>query len=107
MVHDMVLFDLDGTLSDPLEGIAKSINFALSHFGFPPVALDEVSKYIGPQIDKSFSQITGQTSATVLNALVKRYRERYADIGYSENVLYLGVRDALTSLRRLGVVMAV
>src|SRR5262249_62375799 len=52
-------------------------------------------------------QMTNQTSSTVLGALVQRYRERYADVGYSENVLYPGVPDALARLRRLGVVMAV
>jgi phosphoglycolate phosphatase len=107
MAHDIVLFDLDGTLSDPLEGIAKSINFALSHFGFPLLDLDEVRKYVGPQIDHIFSEITCQTSPTLLGALVQHYRERYADVGYSENVLYSGVPEALARLRGLGVVMAV
>src|SRR5262245_38173225 len=107
MAHDIVLFDLDGTLSDPLEGIGKSINFALSHFGFPLLDFDEVRKYIGPPVDQAFRQITGQTSPPLLAALVERYRERYADVGYSENVLYPGVSDALVRLRGLGVVMAV
>src|SRR5215510_6144198 len=104
MAHDIVLFDLDGTLSDPLEGIGKSINFALSHFGFPLLDFDEVRKYIGPPVDQAFRQITGQTSPPLLAALVERYRERYADVGYSENVLYPGVSDALARLRGLGVV---
>jgi len=107
MAHDIVLFDLDGTLSDPLEGIGKSINFALSQFGYPLLDLDEVRKYVGPQIDQTFRQITGQTSPPLIAALVERYRERYADVGYSENLLYPGVPDALARLRGLGVVMAV
>lgn len=107
MAHDIALFDLDGTLSDPLDGIGKSINFALSHFGFPPLDLNEVRKYVGPPIDKTFGQITGLTSAAILTGLVERYRERYADIGYSENVVYPGVPDSLARLRELGVVMAV
>jgi len=107
MAHDIVLFDLDGTLSDPLEGIGKSLNFALSHFGFPRLHLEEVRKYVGPQIDQVFRQITGQTSPSLLAALVERYRERYGDVGYSENVLCPGVPDALAHLREAGVVMAV
>ena len=38
MSHDVLLFDLDGTISDPLEGIERSINFALVEHGFPPLA---------------------------------------------------------------------
>ncbi len=34
MTHDLVLFDLDGTISDPLEGIGRSLNFSLAHFGY-------------------------------------------------------------------------
>ena len=41
--HDLVLFDLDGTLSDPLVGIGRSINYALAHFGHAPLELADLA----------------------------------------------------------------
>ena len=107
MSHDVILFDLDGTLSDPLEGVARSINFALAHFGFDTLKADHLAAYVGPPIDQTFSQITGFSSGAQLNGLVARYRERYADVGYAENVLYPGVPDALAMLKSSNALMAV
>jgi phosphoglycolate phosphatase len=97
-VHDLVLFDLDGTLSDPRVGIGRSINYALSHFGYEPLEPSQVSAYIGPPLDESFRAITGRQSPDELSGLVAKYRERYADVGYSENVLYPGIPEALGAL---------
>jgi phosphoglycolate phosphatase len=105
--HDLILFDLDGTLSDPLIGIGRSINYALSHFGHPPLEISECSAYIGPPIDQSFKSITGVTSPIHLKALVTKYRERYADVGYSENVVYPGVAEALAKLSKANIPLAV
>lgn len=45
-----LLFDLDGTLSDPLEGIANSINYALETFGYEPRSFDDLARFIGPPL---------------------------------------------------------
>jgi phosphoglycolate phosphatase len=105
--HDFVLFDLDGTLSDPLVGIARSINHALAHFGFAALETSEVAAYVGPPLDESFRAITGIAEADRLHGLVEKYRERYADVGYAENVLYPGIADALSTLHDAAVPMAV
>jgi phosphoglycolate phosphatase len=105
--HDLVLFDLDGTLSDPLEGIGRSINYALEHYGFRPLEFSEIAAYVGPPIDETFQRITRLTGAKEIKGLVVKYRERYSDVGYSENVLYAGVAEALRSLSEANVVMAV
>lgn len=105
--HDLVVFDLDGTLSDPLEGIGNSINYALAHFCYPPLGLADLAIYIGPPIDETFKAITGSGAESAIKALVAKYRERYADVGYSENVLYPGVSAALQSLSAADVPMAV
>ena len=107
MLHDVVLFDLDGTLSDPLEGIARSLNYALGHFGYEALAFDQVAAFVGPPLDQTFRAITGLTAEAQVNEFVAKYRERYAEIGYAENVLYPGVRDALATLCNAGVRMAV
>jgi|SRR5882672_3702986 len=106
-VHDLVLFDLDGTLSDPLVGIGRSINYALAHFGCATLELSEVSAHVGPPLDEAFRAITGITASDRLNGFIAKYRERYADVGYSENVLYPGVADALSTLRDSGMPLAV
>ena len=107
MPHDLVLFDLDGTLSDPLEGIGRSINYALSHFGYKPLAFADVAPYVGPPLDETFKAITGGRMTSEVTALVSKFRERYADVGYSENKLYPGIIEALEALRAANTPMAV
>lgn len=102
---DLILFDLDGTISDPLEGIGRSINYALTHFGYTPLKLADLAQYVGPPLDKTFEAITGNEA--VSNVLVAKYRERYGEIGYSENVLYPGVAEALSELYAANVPMGI
>jgi phosphoglycolate phosphatase len=102
--HDLILFDLDGTLSDPLEGIGRSINYALDHFGYGQLKLSEVAKYVGPPLDETFKEITGNEAE--VKALVAKYRERYGDIGYSENILYPGVAEMLLELQAANIPIA-
>jgi phosphoglycolate phosphatase len=93
-----LVFDLDGTISDPAVGICRSINHALTHFGYPTIADDQVTSYIGPPLDETFTAITSITSPDHIAGLVAKYRERYAEIGYSENALYPGIPEALNVL---------
>lgn len=105
--HDFVLFDLDGTLSDPLVGIGRSINYALSHFGYPELPLSKLAVHIGPPLDQAFSLITGLRSPSALDGFVAKYRERYGEIGYSENVLYPGIPEVLHTLASAGLSLGV
>jgi phosphoglycolate phosphatase len=105
--HDLILFDLDGTLSDPLVGIGRSINYALEYFGFAPLDLARLAPYIGPPIDETFVSLTGVSSDCDIQALVAKYRERYSDIGYSENVLYPDVADAIAHLANADVPLGI
>ncbi len=98
-----LVFDLDGTISDPAVGIGRSINYALQFYSYPAISEDQVSQFIGPQLDTTFGSITGNSSPTHIAALVSKYRERYADVGYSENILYSGVPEALEALASAGV----
>lgn len=107
MNHDLLLFDLDGTISDPLPGIARSLNHALTHFGYAAVGTEEVRAYIGPPLDRTFRMITGQTCPAHIRELVAKYRERYAEVGFAENTLYPGVKEALFDLRTKGAAMAI
>ena len=98
-----LIFDLDGTISDPATGIARSINYALSSFGYATLPEHSISPYIGPPIDETFAQITGSSSSEHILVLVRKYRERYAEVGYSENVIYPGIVNALEQLVARGV----
>jgi phosphoglycolate phosphatase len=102
-----LIFDLDGTISDPAVGIVRSINHALRGFGYPPLRDEEVSACIGPPLDVILRRAAPGVSDVVLDDLVARYRQRYGQIGYAENVLYPGIAAALEQLARDGVRMGV
>ncbi|MCX5727987.1 MAG: HAD hydrolase-like protein [Nitrospirae bacterium] len=102
-----IVFDLDGTISDPLVGISRSFNYALTHFGHAPVAETALLPHIGPPLDDAFRALTGISSASEIAAYVAKYRERYADIGYRENVLYPGVVESLQRLHAMGIPLGV
>jgi len=103
-----LIFDLDGTLSDPRDGIVRSINHALTANGHPSRPEHDLERYIGPPLDQAFVELTGIAESAHVHALVAAFRERYGDVGYAENTLYEGIEEALRSLAgmprvRLGV----
>jgi phosphoglycolate phosphatase len=107
MSQPLLIFDLDGTISDPAVGIGRSINYALAAFGYPEVNERQVSQYIGPPIDAAFRQIARSATDDEVLGMVARYRERYGEIGYSENVVYAGIPEALEYLASERVLMGV
>ncbi len=105
--YDLIVFDLDGTLSDPIQGIGRSLNYALNHYGYEERELSELAQYIGPPLNEALEALINSNQRSVINALVTKYRERYSEVGFSENVLYPGVREALLLLSQASVPMAV
>lgn len=105
MTPDFLLFDLDGTLSDPQDGITRSINHALQTHGHATHPAQALLGYIGPPLDESFRELASTDDPAHIRALVDTYRERYGDVGYAENVVYPGVPEALASLASRGVTM--
>ncbi len=105
--HDLILLDLDGTISDPIRGIAKSINYALAALGFEEVSQSRVASFIGMPIDEALAALSESASSNLVNQLVVKYRERFASIGYSENSLYPGVLEALVDLHEKKVPLAI
>jgi len=104
LIHDLLLFDLDGTLSDPLQGIGRSINHALEQHGHRPRPLAELGTCVGPPLAQIFTGLTGEQD---VERYIASYRERYGTIGYTENTLYQGVAPTLDALRDAGIAMAV
>jgi phosphoglycolate phosphatase len=101
-----MLFDLDGTIIDPIDGIGRSFNFALVSKGFKALSLTEQAKYIGPPLDESFRIITKSTDEALITELIVKYRERFSEIGYSENHLYPGISEVLKTIYDMNVPMA-
>jgi phosphoglycolate phosphatase len=93
---DAIFFDLDGTLSDPFEGIARSLRFAFEALGLevPPEA--EIRALIGPPLQ--ISMRARFADQTLSDEIVRLFRLRYADVGLLENVVYPGVRELLAAL---------
>ena len=98
MLSNCYIFDLDGTISDPKVGIARSINFALEHHDFECKDEDQIGKLIGLPLDQMYAQLIGATEPSLEDSLVVKYRERYTEIGYAENALYKGMEASLHSL---------
>lgn len=101
-----LLFDLDGTLTDPKEGICKSVQYALRAFGIEEPDIDKLEPFIGPPLTDSFMEFYGMTRERALEA-VEKYRERFSVTGWAENFVYEGVPRMLKGLREAGCVLAV
>lgn len=94
-----IFFDLDGTLTDPYEGITKCILYALDELGFPHPSDDYLHSCIGPPLYDTFPEMVGQD---VTPMAIDLYRERFADVGWRENVPYEGISDMLEQLASAG-----
>ena len=98
MHRPTLIFDLDGTLTDPREGITRCIRHALEHVGADCPDEADLERWIGPPLHQSFSAILG-TNGRAGQAL-EAFRARYADVGLYENRLYEGIAQALAELQR-------
>ena len=101
-----VLFDLDGTLTDPREGITKSVQFALMQQGIHEPDLSRLEPFIGPPLLDSFMDFYDMTQEQAAIA-VADYRKRFAPIGIFENKVYAGIPEMLGHLKDAGIKLAV
>lgn len=92
-----VYFDLDGTLTDPFEGISKCFVYAVEKLGFPRPSDAFLLSCIGPPLYDTFPEVVGKE--LTLQA-VDLYRERFNDVGWHENVPYEGIHDTLESIAK-------
>jgi len=98
-MYDILLFDLDGTLTDPKIGITKSVNYALQKFGREVDDLDQLIPFIGPPLLDSFIQYCGLTDEQAYQA-IGYYREYFSVTGLFENAVFPGIKLLLTELVR-------
>ena len=99
--YGVLLFDLDGTLTDPSVGITNSVMYALRHMGVEPPERRTLYKFIGPPLMDSFAQEYGFSQEEARQA-ISWYREYFQDRGIFENAPYPGIADVLHALRGTG-----
>ena len=99
--YNYILFDLDGTLVDPFEGITNSVVYSLKSYGIEVTDKKELSCFIGPPLYESFEKYYGFSKEKAVEA-VEKYREYYSVTGIFENEIYSGVRELLSELKDKG-----
>ena len=95
-----VLFDFDGTVFDTVDGITKSIQFALSKHG-RDAELEELRCFAGPPLVDKFMEVYGVTQEEA-EQLVVDFRERYRPIGIFESAPFPGIRELTEKLHAAG-----
>lgn len=106
MTYDVLLFDLDGTLTDPEEGITKAVQYALSCFGIVENDLRKLISFIGPPLIDGFMEFYGFSKEDAIEAREK-YREYYSKQGVLENRIYEGMKELLEKVSKLGKILLV
>lgn len=105
-MSNVILFDLDGTLTDSAEGITKCVQYALQHFGIEEPDLKKLECFIGPPLKEQFMKYA-RLSKSQAEVAVSVYRERYSRTGIFENQLYGGVSEMLQYLKKSGKTLGV
>lgn len=100
-MYDIVLFDLDGTLTDPGEGITNSVAYALNKFDISVTNKAELYKFIGPPLVDSFMKYYGFSKEDALLA-VDYYREYFGKTGIFENRIYDDIPELLAEIKKSG-----
>ena len=101
MKYETIIFDLDGTLTEPEEGITKCIQYALSKLGIDEPDRKKLCKFIGPPLVPAFMEHYGFDEPTARQALMF-YRERFLEKGIYENKVYDGILSLLKELKEKG-----
>lgn len=100
-MKEIILFDLDGTLTDPKEGITRCVQYGMEAAGYYEPDLDRLTPFIGPPLKDMFIETCGFTEEKAELA-VEKYRERFREKGMYENKIYEGMADMLKTLKEAG-----
>lgn len=103
--YKYLLFDLDGTLTDPKEGITRCVQYALRSFGIEVENQNDLICFIGPPLRESFQRYFGMNEEDSEKA-VEKYRERFSAVGKFENSVLPGIIPLLKKLKETGKIMA-
>ncbi len=97
-----LFFDLDGTLTDPREGITRCYQYSLEQLGYPYPTQAELVQYIGPPLRCGLPKLLGSEDEELIDAGVRHYRDRFSQVGLFENEVYDGIPELLASLSNAG-----
>jgi phosphoglycolate phosphatase len=97
-----ILFDLDGTLTDPAEGIIKCYQYSLGRLNVRCPPPEELAAFIGPPIRATFAEALNACDESLIEQAVTIYRERFSTVGLFENSIYEGVPEMLSALQSTG-----
>jgi phosphoglycolate phosphatase len=95
-----IFFDLDGTLTDPKEGITRCIQYALGELNVVSPGQEELVAFIGVPLRKMFERILDSNEEDLVEKAVALYRQRFSDVGMFENKVYSGISEVLTTLHK-------
>ncbi|PZV17446.1 MAG: HAD family hydrolase [Pseudanabaena sp.] len=99
---DTVLFDLDGTLTDPKIGITTCIQYALKQLDYDAPETAQLLWCIGPPLSVSFAKLLQTTDKVLIDRAIDFYRDRFATVGLFENALYPEIPETLKSICAAG-----
>lgn len=104
--YKFILFDLDGTLTDPGVGITKSVQYALAKYGIEVTDLESLNKFVGPPLKDSFKEYYSFTDEKAEQA-IDYYREYFSEKGIYENEVYSKIPMLLEELKKKGKILIV
>lgn len=100
-MYKTVLFDLDGTLTDPGLGITNSVAYALKKYGIEVEEREKLYSFIGPPLNDSFKKCYGFSDEKAMEAIMY-YREYFSEKGIFENEVYDGIKELLRRVKESG-----
>ncbi len=104
-MYDIILFDLDGTLSDSGPGIMRSVRYALAKFGITEENEEKLRRFVGPPMIESYQRFCGFSHEQAVQALAY-YREDYLSGAIYMNTPYEGMEETLRALKARGKTLA-
>jgi phosphoglycolate phosphatase len=107
LIADALLFDLDGTLTDPKPGIVGSLRFALDQLGVSCPGDDVLATFIGPPLRGTFERLLNTSEVSRIEEAIGLYRQRFAATGLFENQVYAGIPAMLEGAQRAAKAMYV
>jgi phosphoglycolate phosphatase len=107
MHYSTLVFDLDGTLTDPAQGIVRCMNYALTTFDYMARPEHEIKALIGPPLESAIAELSGEDDEFKIKQLVAAYRERYGEFGFAENIVYPEIYDVLDQLKERQIPMGI
>ena len=99
--YEVIAFDLDGTLTDPEEGLTSGFAYALSKMGIPYETKKSLSRFIGPPLKAEFCKVYNLSDADG-EECVRLFREYFSVYGWWDNKLYDGIPEMLNALKKSG-----